>query len=475
MTIKEMEALSGMSRANIRFYEAEGLLAPARDANGYRNYSDDDLAVLKRIRLLRSLRLPLEEIKALDSGSDDLLHALERHMVALSAEWQDIDRSERVCRSMRDDGVTYQTLDAQKYLDALAHPAEEKPLASDVIPPVRAPWRRFFARLLDFWLYSLLADAFLLIVCHLNPARQGSGFGVLSIILALLGMLFLEPLLLHLWGTTPGKWLTGLSVAADDGDRRLSYGDGLARTVGVLRYGLGWGLPVYRLIRLWKSYKTCDANCDLPWEDGSVLSLRQRRRWFTPVLACAYAAALFGVLLLCIVLAELPRHRGDITAAEFCGNVNRMAAYQGIYFGGTWDDTGAWQADDYPYVIHMGAQVPTPDFIITETDGVVTAISFQYSTTNHAVYPSHYQEQMILAALSYAGVQDGFFGYLGARDAILENIRAHPYESFSFTENGVTVTCQTAWSGYQQIGGDYLWPEESQAVSYAFSFTMEKA
>ena len=34
MTIKEIENLSGMTRANIRFYETEGLLRPARNSNG---------------------------------------------------------------------------------------------------------------------------------------------------------------------------------------------------------------------------------------------------------------------------------------------------------------------------------------------------------------------------------------------------------------------------------------------------------
>ena len=38
LTIKQMEERSGMSRANIRFYEAEGLLCPARQENGYRDY-----------------------------------------------------------------------------------------------------------------------------------------------------------------------------------------------------------------------------------------------------------------------------------------------------------------------------------------------------------------------------------------------------------------------------------------------------
>ena len=52
MTIKEMEMRSGMARANIRFYEAEGLISPLREANGYRNYSAADLELLLRIKAL---------------------------------------------------------------------------------------------------------------------------------------------------------------------------------------------------------------------------------------------------------------------------------------------------------------------------------------------------------------------------------------------------------------------------------------
>ena len=39
MTSKEMEARSGVLRANICYYEAEGLLCPRREKNGYRDYS----------------------------------------------------------------------------------------------------------------------------------------------------------------------------------------------------------------------------------------------------------------------------------------------------------------------------------------------------------------------------------------------------------------------------------------------------
>ena len=50
MTSKEIESRSGVPRANIRYYEAEGLLTPQRLKNGYRSYSEEDLAQLERIR-----------------------------------------------------------------------------------------------------------------------------------------------------------------------------------------------------------------------------------------------------------------------------------------------------------------------------------------------------------------------------------------------------------------------------------------
>ena len=39
MTIREVEQQLGMTRANIRFYEKEGLLSPRRESNGYRDSS----------------------------------------------------------------------------------------------------------------------------------------------------------------------------------------------------------------------------------------------------------------------------------------------------------------------------------------------------------------------------------------------------------------------------------------------------
>jgi DNA-binding transcriptional MerR regulator len=57
---------SGVSAANIRYYEKEQLI-PARGTgdNSYRMYSDEDVHQLRFIRLLRSLDMSLDEVRTL--------------------------------------------------------------------------------------------------------------------------------------------------------------------------------------------------------------------------------------------------------------------------------------------------------------------------------------------------------------------------------------------------------------------------
>ena len=61
MKINEVEAQVGITKKNIRFYEAEGLLAPRRNSeNGYRDYGEAEVAILRRIKLMRKLGVPLD-------------------------------------------------------------------------------------------------------------------------------------------------------------------------------------------------------------------------------------------------------------------------------------------------------------------------------------------------------------------------------------------------------------------------------
>ena len=64
--IGKAATLSGVSSANIRFYEKQGLLqAGKRSPNTYRSYSDSDIHQLRFIRLCRTMDMSLEEVRTL--------------------------------------------------------------------------------------------------------------------------------------------------------------------------------------------------------------------------------------------------------------------------------------------------------------------------------------------------------------------------------------------------------------------------
>ena len=65
MQIKDVERITGMPRANIRYYEKQGLLdLTLRNEFNYREYTKEDVEQLQRIKLLRILEVPMEDIKA---------------------------------------------------------------------------------------------------------------------------------------------------------------------------------------------------------------------------------------------------------------------------------------------------------------------------------------------------------------------------------------------------------------------------
>ncbi|MDD4439573.1 MAG: MerR family transcriptional regulator, partial [Tissierellia bacterium] len=173
MLIKEIENLSGMERANIRFYEREGLITPKRLDNGYRDYSEDDLQILLRIKLLRSLHISLDEIKELKYGSKNLMDTLSYQIVRLEREKQDISYARDVCQTMKEDRVSFADLDAKKYIDEINQKIKETDskyfsVEGDELPQVYYPWRRYLARAFDGVIYTIFWSAFLAFVFHVN-------------------------------------------------------------------------------------------------------------------------------------------------------------------------------------------------------------------------------------------------------------------------------------------------------------------
>ena len=113
MKINEVEALVGITRKNIRFYETEGLLAPHRNSeNGYRDYGEAEVDALRRIKLLRKLGVPLEEIRRMQSGGHTVGDGMRRHLVMLERERENLEQSIRLCSALTDRQERLEDLDA---------------------------------------------------------------------------------------------------------------------------------------------------------------------------------------------------------------------------------------------------------------------------------------------------------------------------------------------------------------------------
>lgn len=220
MTIKEIEEASGMLRANIRYYEAEGFLHPEREKNGYRNYTEADLDILKKIKLLRSLHISLEEIKAMHQGEQELGKTLAEHIVQLTKQQQELEKSKYVCEKMQRDGATYEKLNTEQYLLVLKNCRpnvieREEWVERDVEQPLKAPWLRIFARLFDYMLYALLWLLLVLAGKDMFEQQHIIVAACLCLVMWCPLALLLEPLFLCWFGATPGKLILGLYVTYD--------------------------------------------------------------------------------------------------------------------------------------------------------------------------------------------------------------------------------------------------------------------
>ena len=119
MKINEVEAQVGITKKNIRFYEEQGLLSPRRDsANGYRDYGEAEVAILRQIKLMRKLGVPLEEIRRMQAGGT-VADGMRRHLVTLERDRKSLEQSIQLCQSLKDREERLEALDAAALLEEM--------------------------------------------------------------------------------------------------------------------------------------------------------------------------------------------------------------------------------------------------------------------------------------------------------------------------------------------------------------------
>ncbi len=498
MNIKEAEARTGLARANIRYYEDQGFLSPARGENGYRNYSDQDVDTLLKIKLLRQLGFSLEEIHQLQSGQQALEPALARREAGLERESRELSQAAGLCRAMREDGADFYTLDARRYLDRLAQ--GEAVVEKDRNPVRVFPWRRYFARSLDDTLYRTLIVAALQLFARVNILRiqESSGGRFLLSLGALALMLAAETLSLALTGTTPGKALLGLRVLREDGSR-LSFEEAGRRTgYVVLFYGfsqmfISSGVPLFCIggaaMLVWACWQAYHER-PLFWEADQLYldgSTKERAFWengrnFLRVAGCAAAFVVcVGLMVGGHFLAAMPPHRGpELTAEEFVDNYNQYMAFiygeenlsKRLTLNGTFEEK---PTDGV--VIYAFGESPVPDAWFSFEQGGSGLTKVVLTQKYDASGPLAVDEDYAVS-LPYDEI------YAATRSFLWRQLRTKGVNSLCKTLveqggnyhtvlEGVRVDSEMRFSGYRPFGEDTLFAEEGKAQSYFVEFTME--
>ena len=461
MTIQEVERQSGMTRANIRFYEEKGLLTPQRQPNGYRDYSAADVETLQRVRLLRSLDISIDTIRALQSGE----RTLEAVLAERERRWNDAKSragdAEALCQRMRQDGAQYATLDAEKYLhpqpeaQRLYHPAGQ----ADQRPYAFTPWRRLLAFNLDYELCLLLLYAVLSLGFHVNITKGSGLLSLLYAYLALMLQVLIEPWLLHRFGATPGKAIMGIYIETESGERP-TCAQARARTWKRFWYGLGASIPILGLVRMWqKGYRPCRdcESCAWDSENELVCLIHDRKAWRGWIIAAAYAGCV-AVNVLLSSAAALPPCRGRLTVAQFARNYNMLANYYGDETNWRLDETGAWE-DITPagvFIVRIGDEIGRPDWQFTlDADGYIqrAELAADYRNCDGMVWISTLEDQTLLGTLSLVCAQPGVHAWSFAPQRIARAFKQQSDTgSVRMTYQGVSIAYDCVYQGFAPAG-----------------------
>lgn len=136
-------------------------------------------------------------------------------------------------------------------------------------PCQKQPWRRFFARAIDFTICAKIAKIIGYSIIS-DDEQLNQKLAILFIFWPILILPFwavIESYLLSKWSKTPGKWMFGISVITLS-NAKLSFKAAISRTIQVFVKGLGLNIPVINLFTLNKSFRNLVNDGGVIWDQS---------------------------------------------------------------------------------------------------------------------------------------------------------------------------------------------------------------
>lgn len=187
----------------------------------------------------------------------------------------------------------------------LARPPDGAELAVRNKPAGLHPWRRFFARMIDLYIFVLLFFFVLGILFPelFEPSKSQAtsrGNDYLYTLPAVAAYTIFETICLNLFGSTFGKFLYGIRLTTKEGDQ-LTFTLALKRSLAVWVRGLGFSIPIVTLITLIVAYRTLSKDKETSWDRDFNCVIVHREwsilRWLAIAVAWLLFFSVYAILI----------------------------------------------------------------------------------------------------------------------------------------------------------------------------------
>ena len=120
LKIKELENLLSISRSNVRFYEKQGLFSPERKDNNYREYTNQDIEVLKKIIIFRKMGFTVEEIKLIQNNDLPFAEAIANAQRRIEDEIEQLNGSLKLIKQVAQENLSFNEIDIDEHWNTIS-------------------------------------------------------------------------------------------------------------------------------------------------------------------------------------------------------------------------------------------------------------------------------------------------------------------------------------------------------------------
>lgn len=126
MRINEAAELCLLPKKTIKYYEEEQLIIPKRNTtNNYREYCEEDIRVLREIKLLRKLGFSIGCIRIILNNPDELKVLFENHIKEVDNNINSMKKTKDICLNILTDNNKSESVDFANYLEKISNMEQE--------------------------------------------------------------------------------------------------------------------------------------------------------------------------------------------------------------------------------------------------------------------------------------------------------------------------------------------------------------